>query len=105
MNITLWIFAAVPVAWLIYRIGAARGRILADHYDRKVREAYVELERTADMYDDIVDEWSNACIVLDQVNRRLGNCVCGNRLTQEQEQEVMSVLIEASIVDPADGAA
>ena len=100
MNPLTWSLILIPTVILIYRIGGARGRMLISHYEHQQQALDRELDHVNAMYEDIVDEWSNACLVLHQVNRKLADCLCGQRLNQQQEALVMSVLIEASIIDP-----
>lgn len=100
MNAFTWALVLIPSAILIYRAGGVRGRMLISHYEFQHETLSKEFEQANAMYEDICDEWSNACLVLHQVNRKLGSCMCGQRLSQQEEALVMSVLIEASIIDP-----
>lgn len=99
MNTITTILIVAPVTLIVFWAGGVAARARAWHLTNTINGLTAELDELHDMYRDVVDEWVEAATVVDQINRRLGNCMCGNRLSPQQEAVVFSVLSNASIID------
>lgn len=99
MNLGILTLIVTPIIILIYRAQAAKNRMLINIYEEEKKVLQKKIIDSDNVFEEVMNEWSQACVVLDAVNRRLGDCMCGQRLTQKQEAMVMSVLSNAELID------
>ena len=88
-----------PLMIVSYAIGKSAGDKRARHNEFITACLIREVDETEERYQDAIDEWTHAASLLDRVNRKLADCVCGQRLSQQQEAVVIAALSDASIID------